>query len=106
MSDERGKRRKRMRRFDNPDDLMAYLKDSQRESACVLKAQQLRPLRKQDQLFRATTVVDGKAFWYSIVHRADGSIEFWLKRYTDEDADIADTTHRGFTLATILGRKD
>jgi hypothetical protein len=94
------------RKFKNHKELMTFLKEQEQESQNIKKLHQRRPLRKDDQLFRSTTVLDGKAYWYSIVHRADGSIEFWMKRYVDDDDSICDTTHETFTLVTTLTRVD
>ena len=105
----------RMRDFANLADFRAYLQDSEREAEVIREAQRRRPFRDGDQLFRATFVAEGMAFLYSIVHREDGSIEFWVKRYTDEDvgewdeereAFVTEITHSGFTLVTILHRKE
>ena len=54
-------------------------------------------------MFRKTAVIDGMAFWSSVVVRADGSIEVWMKRYRDDDdAPIQETTHVGFELISHL----
>ena len=133
----------RMKSFGNIAELITYLQDCERESEMILEAKRRRPLRRDDQLFRQTFVIEGMAFWYSIILREDGDIEFWVKRYTDEDIDewggiceddlddedvdglnhenlvplenggvrgwrnMVDTftTHKGFTLATILHLK-
>ena len=112
-------RLKRMERFTNIADLNDYLKDCERENETILEAQRRRPKRKGDQLFRESFWFDGETLQYSIVHREDGSIEFWLKRYEEpKDEDFVsydaetetatfkvDTTHKGYTLLTILSRK-
>ena len=86
----------RMRDFSSLADFRAYLQDCERESEAIREAQRRRPLRDGDQMFRKTFVVDGMAFWGSIVHREDGSIEFWVKRYTDDDTGEWDEEREAF----------
>ena len=119
------------RKFENPEDLLSYLRQQCEEEDAIEKVMARRPLRENDQLFRSTFVLDGVAHWYSVVRRSDGSIEFWVKHYIDSnepfddkelaeirnvlpdfdpeldcvcsvDRAIHDTTHVGFTLAISL----
>jgi len=54
-------------------------------------------------MFRQTTVIDGMSYLSSIVVRADGSVEVWMKHFlVDEDDCLQDTTHKTFTLVTHL----
>ena len=93
------------RKFDTPEALHVFLQEAIAEEEQIKEAKQRRPLHEGDQLFRQTFILDGKAYWSSVVIRADGSVEFWIKRYEDSDFDSdgrVETTHKGFTLATIL----
>jgi len=111
---------KRMESFTNSADFFAYLQDCEREDETILEVMRCRPKRKGDQLFRESFWFDGETLEYSIVHREDGSVEFWLRRYeeprdedfvsVDDDGLTAtyriDPTHAGYTLLTVLGRRD
>ena len=91
------------RKFETPEALLAYLKEANDEQNAIKEAKKRRPLQKDDRMFRKTAVIDGKAFWSSVVVRADGSIEVWMKRYRDDDdAPIQETTHVGFELISHL----
>ena len=96
-----------IRKFKDTKDLLVYLKEQCEEEDRIKEAQKRRPLRENDQIFRNFTVIDGMSFLYSIVVRADGSIEFWMKRFlVDEDECLQDTTHETFTLAAHLRLKE
>ena len=96
----------RKRKFKNGAALRRCLKEAYKEERVVKVLQKRRPLRKGDKIFRCTVVIDGKAFWRSVVIRADGSIEFWMKRYIDADTAVHKTTHEGFELVAHLQPKD
>ena len=92
------------RNFTNPEDLLAYLQEMKAEEDRIKETQKRRPLREGDQFFRMSAVIDGMTFWSSVVFRTDGSVEFWMRRYREEDTDeeVCDTTHRLFTLVQHL----
>jgi len=92
------------RQFDTPEALHVFLQEAIAEEEQIKEAKQRRPLHEGDQLFRQTFILDGKAHWSSVVIRADGDIEFWVKCYEDSDSD-SDGRHVGFTLAMALARK-
>ena len=94
----------RNRRFKTAGELLDFLLEEELETFVINELQQSRPLRHCEQLCRKTHVIDGKAFWSSVVQRADGSVEVWLKRYTDEDGVSHSTSHEGFEL--IAYRKE
>ena len=92
----------RKQTFQSAGELLDFLKEEELEDYIIHELQQSRPLRNGEQLCRRTHVIDGKAFWSSVVQRADGSVEVWLKRYTDEDGATHSTTHEGFELIAFI----
>ena len=91
------------RRFRSAGELFDYLREQEAEEFVINELQRSRPLRDADQMFRKTTAIDGKAFLSSVVMRADGSVEVWMRRFlVDEDQAIHGTTHEGFELVAHL----
>ena len=91
------------RNFETIEDMQAYLQEMIAEKDRIKEAQKRRPLQKDDKLFRKTAVIDGTAFLSSVVVRADGSVEFWMKRFlVDEDEVLQCTTHENFELISHL----
>ncbi|MDR0328817.1 MAG: hypothetical protein LBI05_11025 [Planctomycetaceae bacterium] len=89
--------RQNHRHFDKPEALRIYLQEQCEEEDRIEVAKQRRPLRPGDQLSRETFVVDGMAFWSSVIIRSNGVIEVWVQRYTEVDTAAHDTTHEGWT---------
>ena len=111
--------------------VLAYLRKQCEETDVVKEARKKRPLLENDKLFRSTFILDGVAHMCSVVARANGRIEVWVQHYNVDDATpindpeilkfisnadpsfdpeldsvfVTDTTHAGFTLATILPPK-
>ena len=91
------------RKFKNPEDMQTYLQEMIAEQDRIKEVQKRRPLRQDDRMFRKIAVIDGTAFLSSVVVRADGSIEFWMRRFlVDEDAVLQCTTHESFELVNHL----
>ena len=89
------------------DKLEALLIASEAQRKRIVAVRKQRPFRDGDRMFRGCTDIDGRLL-YSIIHRKDGDIEFWMKR-SDCDSPLLEhqfegvaDTHEDFVLVNLI----